>query len=80
MLQQGLGALQGCLTQSPVLAGAGSVLARSSLALEVPQLLPSPALCCRKPDTVKQKNAFPPNFIHSLDSTHMMLTALHCLR
>lgn len=31
-----------------------------------------------KPDTVKQKNAFPPNFIHSLDSTHMMLTSLHC--
>ncbi|NXO02392.1 RPOM protein, partial [Rhinopomastus cyanomelas] len=34
----------------------------------------------QKPDTVKQKNAFPPNFIHSLDSTHMMLTALHCLK
>lgn len=34
----------------------------------------------RRPDTVKQKNAFPPNFIHSLDSTHMMLTALHCYR
>uniref|UniRef100_A0A8C0G9D0 DNA-directed RNA polymerase n=1 Tax=Chelonoidis abingdonii TaxID=106734 RepID=A0A8C0G9D0_CHEAB len=33
-----------------------------------------------KPDTMKQKNAFPPNFIHSLDSTHMMLTALHCHR
>ncbi|XP_057697349.1 DNA-directed RNA polymerase, mitochondrial [Corythoichthys intestinalis] len=32
----------------------------------------------QRPDTVKQKNAFPPNFIHSLDSTHMMLTALHC--
>uniref|UniRef100_H2VAF5 DNA-directed RNA polymerase n=1 Tax=Takifugu rubripes TaxID=31033 RepID=H2VAF5_TAKRU len=31
-----------------------------------------------KPDTVKQKNAFPPNFIHSLDSTHMMMTALGC--
>ncbi|KAG9266660.1 DNA-directed RNA polymerase, mitochondrial [Astyanax mexicanus] len=31
-----------------------------------------------KPDTMKQKNAFPPNFIHSLDSTHMMLTALYC--
>nr|DBA28382.1 TPA: hypothetical protein GDO54_008760 [Pyxicephalus adspersus] len=31
-----------------------------------------------QPDTLKQKNAFPPNFIHSLDSTHMMLTALHC--
>ncbi|KAL3047593.1 hypothetical protein OYC64_021729 [Pagothenia borchgrevinki] len=30
------------------------------------------------PHTVKQKNAFPPNFIHSLDSTHMMLTSLHC--
>lgn len=34
----------------------------------------------RKPDTVKQKNAFPPNFIHSLDSTHMMMTALGCHR
>lgn len=33
---------------------------------------------CRKPDTLKQKNAFPPNFIHSLDSCHMMLTSLHC--
>ncbi|XP_051978328.1 DNA-directed RNA polymerase, mitochondrial [Xyrauchen texanus] len=33
-----------------------------------------------KPDSVKQKNAFPPNFIHSLDSTHMMLTSLHCYR
>ncbi|XP_061681216.1 DNA-directed RNA polymerase, mitochondrial [Syngnathoides biaculeatus] len=32
----------------------------------------------QRPDTIKQKNAFPPNFIHSLDSTHMMLTALHC--
>ena len=26
----------------------------------------------------KQMNAMPPNYIHSLDSTHMMLTALHC--
>ncbi|XP_032902410.1 DNA-directed RNA polymerase, mitochondrial [Amblyraja radiata] len=34
----------------------------------------------QRPDTVKQKNAFPPNFIHSLDSTHMMLTALYCYR
>uniref|UniRef100_A0A670XVM4 DNA-directed RNA polymerase n=1 Tax=Pseudonaja textilis TaxID=8673 RepID=A0A670XVM4_PSETE len=32
----------------------------------------------RKPNVRKQKNAFPPNFIHSLDSSHMMLTALHC--
>lgn len=27
---------------------------------------------------MKQKNALPPNFIHSLDSTHMMLTSLYC--
>lgn len=26
----------------------------------------------------KQASAFPPNFIHSLDATHMMLTALQC--
>lgn len=29
-------------------------------------------------NTVKEKNAFPPNFIHSLDSCHMMLTSLNC--
>ncbi|XP_071944644.1 DNA-directed RNA polymerase, mitochondrial-like [Antedon mediterranea] len=33
-----------------------------------------------KSDTMKQKNAFPPNFIHSLDSSHMMLTSLYCQR
>ena len=27
---------------------------------------------------IKQASAFPPNFIHSLDGTHMMLTALEC--
>ncbi|XP_018368910.1 PREDICTED: DNA-directed RNA polymerase, mitochondrial isoform X2 [Trachymyrmex cornetzi] len=32
----------------------------------------------KKLDTVKQKNAFAPNFIHSLDSCHMMLTSLYC--
>ena len=26
----------------------------------------------------KQSTAFPPNFIHSLDATHMLLTALQC--
>ncbi|KAM3965715.1 LOW QUALITY PROTEIN: mitochondrial RNA polymerase [Aphomia sociella] len=31
-----------------------------------------------RPCTMKQRNAFPPNFIHSLDSSHMMLTGLHC--
>jgi DNA-directed RNA polymerase len=27
---------------------------------------------------MRQRTAFPPNFIHSLDSTHMLLTALAC--
>ncbi|XP_046738302.1 DNA-directed RNA polymerase, mitochondrial [Diprion similis] len=31
-----------------------------------------------QPNVMKQKNAFPPNFIHSLDSSHMMLTSLYC--
>ena len=26
---------------------------------------------------MKQRNGFPPNFVHSLDSTHMMLTSLY---
>ena len=26
----------------------------------------------------RQKSAFPPNFIHSIDSTHMMMTAIEC--
>ncbi|KAL5478724.1 RPO41 [Sanghuangporus weigelae] len=29
-------------------------------------------------NATKQATAFPPNFIHSLDATHMMLTALEC--
>ncbi|CAF5188863.1 unnamed protein product, partial [Rotaria magnacalcarata] len=33
-----------------------------------------------RPNTTKQKNAFPPNYVHSLDSTHMMMTALQCAR
>lgn len=32
-------------------------------------------MCVNK---VKEKNAFSPNFIHSLDSCHMMLTSLNC--
>lgn len=31
-----------------------------------------------KPDVNKQKLGFPANFIHSLDASHMMMTALHC--
>jgi len=34
----------------------------------------------RRPDSMRQKNGFPPNYIHSLDATHMMLTALHAYR
>merc|ERR1712218_230920 len=30
----------------------------------------------RKVSSIKNKNGFPPNFIHSLDSSHMMLTSL----
>jgi DNA-directed RNA polymerase, mitochondrial len=26
----------------------------------------------------KQSSAFPPNYVHSIDSTHMMLTAIRC--
>ena len=29
-------------------------------------------------NSMKQASAFPPNFIHSLDATHMTLTALEC--
>ena len=29
-------------------------------------------------NALKQATAFPPNFIHSLDATHMLLTALEC--
>lgn len=29
-------------------------------------------------NSTKQASAFPPNFVHSLDATHMMLTALEC--
>lgn len=29
-------------------------------------------------NSVKQAAAFPPNFIHSLDASHMMLTAIAC--
>lgn len=31
-------------------------------------------------DTLKQVAGFPPNFIHSLDATHMLMTALECAK
>jgi DNA-directed RNA polymerase len=30
--------------------------------------------------TTRQRAAFPPNFVHSLDATHMMTTAIECER
>ncbi|KAE8260676.1 hypothetical protein A4X13_0g200 [Tilletia indica] len=35
-------------------------------------------LACTQVSPMKQASAFPPNFVHSLDATHMMLTALEC--
>lgn len=32
----------------------------------------------RRPNVMKQKNAFAPNYVHSLDSSHMMLTSIFC--
>lgn len=34
----------------------------------------------RTANSSKQKNGFAPNFVHSLDSVHMMLTSLYCYR
>ena len=28
----------------------------------------------------KQRTAFPPNFVHSIDSTHMLMTAAACMK
>jgi len=33
-----------------------------------------------QPDTRKSATAFPPNFVHSLDSSHMMMTANACAK
>lgn len=30
--------------------------------------------------TIRQRSAFPPNFVHSIDSAHMLLTGLECRR
>lgn len=32
----------------------------------------------KRPNIMKQKGAFAPNFVHSLDSTHMLMTSLRC--
>ncbi|XP_027625347.1 DNA-directed RNA polymerase, mitochondrial [Tupaia chinensis] len=66
----GTRAIQRWLTES------ARLIAHSGSAVDPTTTTPS----SWKPNTLKQKNGFPPNFIHSLDSSHMMLTALHCYR
>lgn len=39
-----------------------------------------PALDARIMDRMAQTSAFPPNYIHSLDASHMMMTAIECRR
>jgi DNA-directed RNA polymerase len=41
-------------------------------------LLTNTAEVKEPPDPNKQRSAFPPNYVHSLDSTHMMYTANAC--
>ncbi|CBZ55882.1 DNA-directed RNA polymerase,related [Neospora caninum Liverpool] len=56
---------------------------RSGKALEVRTVLQTHIVRVAGEDTPtsasKQRLGFPPNFIHSLDATHMMLTARRCL-
>ena len=60
--------------------GGGSVVWGGGVGGDDQEVMEGLPPCFRKPNAMKQKNAFPPNFIHSLDSTHMMLTALFCMR
>lgn len=34
--------------------------------------------CLQQVSVKRQKTAFPPNFVHSLDGSHMMMTAISC--
>ena len=54
-----------------------SRLLGSGIATEASQLSCIPL---SRLNSSKQKTAFPPNYIHSLDSSHMMLTSLQCQR
>jgi DNA-directed RNA polymerase len=50
----------------------------SSIPVVAPDFFWAPGAGFRvKPNSLKQRNGFPPNFVHSLDSTHMMLTSLY---
>lgn len=54
--------------------------ALANLVRQTPDLKASTKGIIYKPNVMKQKNAFAPNYIHSLDSSHMMLTSLSCER
>ena len=41
--------------------------------------VPSYRLTIERINKRKQANAFPPNFVHSLDASHMMFTASKCV-
>jgi DNA-directed RNA polymerase len=55
--------------------GAYDVSARTTRGVT---LAPEDRIECSRPLSKKQMQAMPPNYIHSIDSTHMMLTAVHC--
>ena len=52
-----------------------TIMGRLNLQREMDEQDPSAVV-----DTRKQRSAFSPNFIHSLDSAHMMMTAIACRR
>jgi len=60
----------------PIGSSAGRILS-SSISLDSSSMFNDPL---SNLNASKQKTAFPPNYIHSLDSSHMMLTSLYCQR
>jgi len=53
-------------------------LKKKQMATAVQTVFIHDPLVCTQVSPAKQASAFPPNFVHSLDATHMMLTALEC--
>lgn len=53
-------------------------LMKKQMATAVQTVFIHDPLVCSQVSPQKQASAFPPNFVHSLDATHMMLTALEC--
>jgi DNA-directed RNA polymerase len=55
----------------------GLLAEKAKQAKGISMTYPKTASLVCKPNTMRQKNGFPPNFVHSLDSSHMMLTSLY---